>query len=575
MKGVNQLPGLLQKPVKTFEGHTEGIYSLSTFPDGKRIATAAGDKTIRIWRVEDGAEMIEWVMKQHVLALVLLENGKQVVSAEGELPDGIDEDDYVFDPNDVLDWQLWVRDVENGRVVAGPLEGHTSIVMTLDMSPDGDMLASGSWDSTVILWDTSTWQRKGQPILCGSHIMCIRFSATGQLGVATEDDIQIWDLDRRKRLAQFKGHHDFNNAQNSELTWTRDDAHLISAGSGYDPVIRSWDTSTWKQAGDPWIGHDKNAGAISHIILNPAGTLLASASQDCTVRLWRFHTGTEVAQFKQPHPVGCVAFSVDGRSIFSGGWDNKISQWEIPEDVLAVAQSDSLARAKNEAARGKDNMKRLLNSGIPGQRRNKPLNYQRTIYSTSPLASAGSPSPSRSLNLGAFFDGVRPLSDKKGKQKERRSKRNAPQVVDVPLGIATPGDAVGEDDGVRPYVLFFCLSWLKKKKKKKPDPPPVVYDDEFDDDESEHAVADIPIPTIRTQPDTHREVKLTPKTFFQSQPEAGPSRPTPPVDDRQEAARITIVQHEEMELTPMASQSRPEAVPSRLIVDAHAGEQSS
>ncbi|KAG2748836.1 WD40 repeat-like protein [Suillus brevipes Sb2] len=351
MKDDNQLPGSRQKPVKTFEGHKDNILSIATFPDGKRIATASLDKTIRIWRLEDGAETMKWVVKQYVCALVLLENGKQVVSAEGEAPDSFEEDEFDeddLDPNHVLNSQSWVRDVESGRVVAGPLEGHTSLVITLDMSPDGKMLASGSWDSTVILWDTSTWQRKA--ILCGSSIYCIRFSPTpGQLGVATVEDIQIWDLDRRERLAQFKpkGHQDFNATRNLGLTWARDGAHLISAGSNKDPAICSWDTSTWKQAGDPWFGHDENCG-INHIISNQTGTLLASACDDCTVRLWRFHTGTEVAQFKHSDSVTRVTFSVDGRSIFSGGWDKKISQWEIPEDVLAAAESDYLASAKNK-----------------------------------------------------------------------------------------------------------------------------------------------------------------------------------------------------------------------------------
>ncbi|KAG2038188.1 WD40-repeat-containing domain protein, partial [Suillus americanus] len=405
----------------------------------------------------------------------------------------------------------------------------------MDISPDGEMLASaGSYDRTVILWDTSTWQRKGDPLLCGSPVSDIRFSPTGQLGIATVEDIQIWDLHQMKRLAQFKGHHNFNNALNYSLTWTHDGAHLLSAGNKNDPVIRSWDTSTWKQAGDPWIGHDEDE-PIYQIILNPAGTLVASASFDCTVRLWQFPTGTEVARFKHSDKVLCVAFSVDGRSIFSGGYDGKIPQWEIPEDVLTAAENDSLVSAKNKAARGKHNMKRLLNSEIPGQRRNKPVNHQRfdtsrgwDTYSASPLAHGERPSSSRLLDLKTFFDGIRPSSDKKGKQKERRQKRNAPKVVDVPLGIASPGDVVGVDDGIRPYVLFFCLSWFQKKKK--PDPPRPVYDDELDDDESEHAILDVPIPTTRIQIDTEKKTKLTSMSFFQSQPEAGPSRLAPPVE---------------------------------------------
>jgi len=349
MKDGKQLPGSHHKAVRTFKGHSDSITSIATFPDGKRMATASVDKTIRIWRLEDGREMTKWVVKHCVAALVLLKNGEQVVSVEGEFPtrmgeDGYDETDLL---NQVLHWQLWVRDVESGRVVAGPLEGHTHIVTALDISPDGEILASGSYDCTVILWDTSTWKRKGHPLFCGSLIFDIRFSPTGQLGVATKEDIQIWDLDQKKRLTQFNGHNEFNNAWNRSLTWTPDGAHLLSAGDRHDPVIRSWDTSTRKQAGDPWIGHDKNK-YINHIILNPAGTLLASASEDFTVRLWQFPTGTELAQFKHSDEVIHVAFSVDGRSIFSGGLDKKISQWEIPEDVLTAAESDPLASAKNE-----------------------------------------------------------------------------------------------------------------------------------------------------------------------------------------------------------------------------------
>ncbi|KAG1732290.1 hypothetical protein EDB19DRAFT_1290815 [Suillus lakei] len=223
-------------------------------------------------------------------------------------------------------------------------------------------------------------------------------------------------------------------------------------GTHCSPGLMMARISSQQQAGDPWTGHDEDE-PINYIVLNSAGTLLASASDDCTVRLWQFPAGTEVARFKHSDPVFCVAFSVDGRSIFSGGENKEVSQWEIPEDVLAAAESDSPSSAKNEINWSKQNMKHLLNSEIPGQRRNKLANskhldkfFARGTHSASPLAHAERPSSSRLLDFTTFFNGIRPSSDKKEKQKDRRPKQMAPQVIDVPLGIATPGDVVGVDD---------------------------------------------------------------------------------------------------------------------------------
>ncbi|KAG1727535.1 WD40-repeat-containing domain protein [Suillus lakei] len=417
-----------QEPVKTFEGHKRDVVSIVTFPEGERFATASNDKTVRIWRLEDGTELKKWVAKKPVATLVIAGNGKHVVSAEGEAPPEDDDNNERY----VVDWQLWVRDVESGKRNTGQrLMGLYSNFMGYNHLAEANKLA-----------------------------------------VATAKNIQIWDWDRRERLAQFDGHRDFNDVANFWLTWTRDSTQLLTAGNIADPVIRSWSTSTWKQAGDPW-----------------------TASGDRTVRLWQLPTGTEVARFEHSDWLIRAAFSVDGCFLFSGGSDEKVSQWEIPEQVLAAVRSDPLVSKKNKAgpSRGKQRyMKGFFDSEVPGQRHNEPLNYEHIDRSQIQATHSASPRAD-------------PSSDKKGKQKARQLKQKAPEVLDVPLGQATYGDV------------------LVQKKKKKPDPPRPIYDDELEDDESEEGIIGVPIPTIQVQSAQHEEIELKLMTS-QSQPEAGPSR---------------------------------------------------
>ncbi|KAG1871252.1 hypothetical protein DFJ58DRAFT_742036 [Suillus subalutaceus] len=169
----------------------------------------------------------------------------------------------------------------------------------------------------------------------------------------------------------------------------------------------------------------------------------------------------------------------------------------------------------------------LTNGACPDRKDQSrdPLDFPATLP-LPPNHLHGKTAPPTLLPGRAFFNSIRSSSDK-GKQKAREPKR---KTVNVPLGQATYGDVVGVDDGRRPFVLFFCLSWFQKKEMKQ-EPRP-VYDDELEDDEEENALGPVALPPPR-------------------------------------------VQHEEIELKTMTSQSRSEAGPSRLVVTDHLEAQSS
>jgi WD40 repeat protein len=253
----------------------------------------------------------------------------------------------------------------------GTLTGHTSWVDAVAFSPDGRVLATGSWDGTVLLWDLGDRaqpHRLGQSLDGHDKVDAVAFSPDGRvLAAATWDDrVILWDLSDRaqpRQLGQLRtGHVGAVGA----VAFSADGRTLATAHELFtsditssDQIVTSlilWDLSDRaqpRQLSQFSIGH---VGAVEPAVaFSPDGRTLATNGDDHTVILWDLSDRTQPRRLGQPltgHPTQVVAveFSPDGRTLTTVSDDHTVILWDLSDRTQAHRISQLHTAAMRAAA---------------------------------------------------------------------------------------------------------------------------------------------------------------------------------------------------------------------------------
>ena len=206
------------------------------------------------------------------------------------------------------------------------LEEHTSMVHAVSISPDGQILASGSSDKSVKIWELHTGRllrQMGRWFSGHSGIVdTLAFNHNGEIlaSGSWDETIKLWSVSRGRQIRTLKGHNSCINC----LSFSGD-GQLIASGS-FDSTIKLWQVITGQEVGN-FIGH---SDSVCSIIWSPDGHFLASASADYTIKIWRASTGREICTFKGHSLfVNSLAYNQDGTILVSGSSDNTIKLWQV------------------------------------------------------------------------------------------------------------------------------------------------------------------------------------------------------------------------------------------------------
>ena len=189
-------------------------------------------------------------------------------------------------------------------------------------APTGKRIVSGSWDSTLRIWDADT----GHQPLTGhtGAVYGVAFSPDGHAHRLRQRRPHHTDMGRRHRPADRRT-PDRPHRPVDSVAFSPDGKRIVSGS--WDGTLRIWDADTGQPLGAPLTGH---TDAVYGVAFSPDGTRIVSGSADHTVRIWDADTGQPIGAPLTGHTdfVDGVAFSPDGHRIVSGSGDNTLRIWD-------------------------------------------------------------------------------------------------------------------------------------------------------------------------------------------------------------------------------------------------------